>query len=763
MNCWEILGLEPGTATRDIKRRYASLAKNCRPEDDADAWQKLRDAYEQALEYSTCDNEQDPKSSVDCESLQRDIVQFTVQPRRRMSLSKSLVRPVITLPAVPVGNLGNTTWQRILEKLFEENETCPEQAKTQLDNAISSLEYCDLNSRMQFEEALLVNLQQIFRPLLMLAAAELFKWHLISGSRQPAIQTEINVDCLVYYHIEQSIASYFSNDMTPIEIVENGEFIHNQYQLIIDNEKSKKWFATAILNFVEKYNLPDCYLAFIVERLEWSSQTEPGKQIWQLTQDFYSLSSVHKSSYAKIISSLNLNDGEYTHSKTFDCYLSAAELKHPFSRYKVGVKYFNGIDAPQNYDYAYFWFACAAKQNFTEAQYALGYACEHGLGTEKNYSEAIRRYLLAAKEGHKDAQYYLGCIYTYRLDVPDNIQAHRWFTLAAEQGCPKAQNDLAAIYLEILQNHNQAIYWFEKSAAQGFDLAILNLAQIYEEGNGVTVNKKKSFDYYLQAALNGNSFAQNKIGMLLFNDGEVESNIEQALEWYTRAAEQGFAEAQYNLAGMYIYGNGVAVDYSKAIHWLMLAAEQGLAEAESHLGRIYYDGKIISRDFDKAMHFLTLAAEKHDHEAETFLGNIYYRARDKGISRDLKKAASYFTSAAKNGNANAACLLGSIYIEGCYEIPKNHAEAFYWTGKSARLGNRVAAGILAIMYFEGVGTPQDNISAWAWALNGDLTEKQRVDIQSKLSHLEISKAEQMARLYTQRYELNSNGSVKNND
>ena len=44
MNCWEILGLQSGAEERDIKRRYAQLVKNCRPEDDPAAWQQLHDA-----------------------------------------------------------------------------------------------------------------------------------------------------------------------------------------------------------------------------------------------------------------------------------------------------------------------------------------------------------------------------------------------------------------------------------------------------------------------------------------------------------------------------------------------------------------------------------------------------------------------------------------------------------------------------------------------------------------------------------------------
>ncbi len=42
-----------------IKRRYAQLVKNCRPEDDPAAWQQLHDAYEQALRYDDEDQWQE--------------------------------------------------------------------------------------------------------------------------------------------------------------------------------------------------------------------------------------------------------------------------------------------------------------------------------------------------------------------------------------------------------------------------------------------------------------------------------------------------------------------------------------------------------------------------------------------------------------------------------------------------------------------------------------------------------------------------------
>ncbi|WP_177342781.1 MULTISPECIES: J domain-containing protein [Pseudomonas] len=49
MSPWSLLGLDADADTRSIKRRYAQLLKTHRPDEDAEAFQRLREAYEQAL------------------------------------------------------------------------------------------------------------------------------------------------------------------------------------------------------------------------------------------------------------------------------------------------------------------------------------------------------------------------------------------------------------------------------------------------------------------------------------------------------------------------------------------------------------------------------------------------------------------------------------------------------------------------------------------------------------------------------------------
>lgn len=56
MNPWTLLGLDADADTRSIKRRYAQLLKQHRPDEDAEAFQRLREAYEQALAHAAAED-----------------------------------------------------------------------------------------------------------------------------------------------------------------------------------------------------------------------------------------------------------------------------------------------------------------------------------------------------------------------------------------------------------------------------------------------------------------------------------------------------------------------------------------------------------------------------------------------------------------------------------------------------------------------------------------------------------------------------------
>ena len=73
----------------------------------------------------------------------------------------------------------------------------------------------------------------------------------------------------------------------------------------------------------------------------------------------------------------------------------------------------------------------------------------------------------------------------------------------------------------------------------------------------------------------GNSRAQNNLG-LMYDEGQgVLQDDAEAVKWYRVAAEQGNASAQLNLGLMYAEGQGVPQDYVQAHMWASLAAANG--------------------------------------------------------------------------------------------------------------------------------------------------------------------------------------------
>ena len=49
---WDVLGIESDADERAVRRAYARLLKQQRPDEDAEAFQRLRYAYESALQMA---------------------------------------------------------------------------------------------------------------------------------------------------------------------------------------------------------------------------------------------------------------------------------------------------------------------------------------------------------------------------------------------------------------------------------------------------------------------------------------------------------------------------------------------------------------------------------------------------------------------------------------------------------------------------------------------------------------------------------------
>ncbi|WP_191485782.1 J domain-containing protein [Pseudomonas sp. FEN] len=101
MNCWTLLQLPEDADERSIKRSYARLLKNNRPDEDAEGFQRLRAAYENALqiarwrdESATAEAQHPPLSSSAAETLEH--------PRQYECSWPAEIQPAGTGAAAPV-------------------------------------------------------------------------------------------------------------------------------------------------------------------------------------------------------------------------------------------------------------------------------------------------------------------------------------------------------------------------------------------------------------------------------------------------------------------------------------------------------------------------------------------------------------------------------------------------------------------------------------------------------------------------------------
>lgn len=115
-------------------------------------------------------------------------------------------------------------------------------------------------------------------------------------------------------------------------------------------------------------------------------------------------------------------------------YRKAGEQGLAEAQVALGLCYYNGQGIEQSETEAAAWFRKAAGQDYAYAQYELGQCYLEGSGVTKDISEGVRLTREAAEAGFPLAQNELGVCYQKGIGVPvDNVQAYKWFNLAASQ------------------------------------------------------------------------------------------------------------------------------------------------------------------------------------------------------------------------------------------------------------------------------------------------------------------------------------------
>src|SRR5256885_1598996 len=77
--------------------------------------------------------------------------------------------------------------------------------------------------------------------------------------------------------------------------------------------------------------------------------------------------------------------------------------------------------------------------------------------------------------------------------------------------------------------------------------AMVELAKLYANSDGVTEDEQQAYRWYLRAAEAGNAEAQYSVGINLFTGRGAEANTSESVRWLKEASRNGFVRAASDL------------------------------------------------------------------------------------------------------------------------------------------------------------------------------------------------------------------------
>lgn len=203
----------------------------------------------------------------------------------------------------------------------------------------------------------------------------------------------------------------------------------------------------------------------------------------------------------------------------------------------------------------------------------------------------------------------------------------------------------------------KAVDSLQYAAEQGHAVAQWKLGRMYAEGDGVTQNDLKAFQYFRAIADNHADdnpatpqarFVANAFVALghYYLDGIPKSDVKRdparAREMFAYAASYfRDPDAQYYLARMYLDGNGVGNDPRQAARWFGLSAQKGQCEAQAMLGAMLFSGDHVPRQAARGLMWLTLAKDNARTEQQAWIGRLYDSAFQQATEDERALALVY--------------------------------------------------------------------------------------------------------------------------
>ncbi|MDP6929328.1 MAG: tetratricopeptide repeat protein [Planctomycetota bacterium] len=122
----------------------------------------------------------------------------------------------------------------------------------------------------------------------------------------------------------------------------------------------------------------------------------------------------------------------------------------------------------------------------------------------------------------------------------------------------------------------------------------------------------KEVKVLIEKAEKGDAAAQHSLAFMYDYGQGVPQDFRKSVKWYRKSADQGYVKAQYDLGYKHEYGRGVSQDYKEAVKWYRKSADQGYAVSQLGLGVMYVKGQGVPEDIVSAYAWFNIAASNGD-------------------------------------------------------------------------------------------------------------------------------------------------------
>jgi len=437
----------------------------------------------------------------------------------------------------------------------------------------------------------------------------------------------------------------------------------------------------------------------------------------------------------------------------------------------IAEQYFEGINTIKNPRVGFSVLENALLKGDNKVYNTIAECYAEGKGTNKDLAQAEKYFRLAQQNGEPIYQLSLA-EFLYKQTEEEKIKEGRKIL----QNLVEKRNFLAIIILisvtESEENWNLAYNLIkdyegknfladsflarlfihglgvEKNEKRGFELlknvydkgstfSISQLAECYQDGIGVKIDKDRAASLFKEGMLNGDLDCKYGLASLLMQSPD---NKEEGIELFEELVTEGYEQAiidlgiyysqsntnkaiklfkmiedknlplvNYYLGNIFLTYTEKKSDQKKGVEYLEKAAHQGVPDSMNLLGMAYLNGWGVEIDEKKAFELVEKSALNNSPDGQSNLGLFYWNGINTPVN--IKKSIEWLNKAIENGNDTAMFHLAELYetTEGNY---KDTQKAFIFYQKASEMGNIRALNKLGMCYLEGMGTTRNSQKAF---------------------------------------------------